>query len=255
MFIVAALAAVLLGLGGADGANLAKMFGRKKTSGGGGARQVPAKPRAEPPPAKSTVGAEQLSRLRVSELFRRARADAGLNAGAIEEAMDSDDPKAEFIKLLSGPPSSRSGTAAAAGSQEPGGENSCTEGNTCAEDVQPPPPILPPPRPPPPPAPPLAEGLSADDYPCNVDRVTVCSHSRRGKKRSKKKGAKCLSAEEFEGRYVNKQPVLLDGLLEDWPALQHWSTVEGFVERHGSLEVGLMDSGEENVITTVLSLS
>eukprot|EP01050_Picozoa_sp_SAG11_P016388 SAG11_NODE_2232_length_3656_cov_3.028957_4_plen_491_part_00 len=79
--------------------------------------------------------------------------------------------------------------------------------------------------------------------PCNIERRAVCKRKKR--KNSKKKSAdSCITAEEFEELYFNKQPILLDGLTDGWAAREHWASTAAFVARHGEMSVGLTDGPE-----------
>lgn len=51
-------------------------------------------------------------------------------------------------------------------------------------------------------------------------------------------------AEFFEQYYFRHRPVVMEGLLSDWPALSHWSP-ESFAERFGDVEVELLSGREE----------
>lgn len=55
------------------------------------------------------------------------------------------------------------------------------------------------------------------------------------------------SRRKFEERYKGQRPILLRGLVKEWPASQHWATKEGFLRRHGDLQVVL----REQVVHTV----
>ena len=135
LIVMAALALAVVAPEGAHGANLAKMFGKKKKKA---ATADPAGARGHPAVAGEAAAAGgEFAGLKVSELMRRAR-EAGQGAGEIAEAMDSDDPKAAFISLLSD----------GKGATRPGSEESCAQD---AEGQPPPPSPLPPPTPPPPP--------------------------------------------------------------------------------------------------------
>ncbi|HYH99656.1 cupin-like domain-containing protein [Hyalangium sp.] len=52
-------------------------------------------------------------------------------------------------------------------------------------------------------------------------------------------------AEFFEQYYFRHRPVVMEGLLSDWPASNHWSP-ESFAERFGDVEVELM-AGRETI--------
>ena len=83
----------------------------------------------------------------------------------------------------------------------------------------------------------------ADSLPCNIDRWRACPAKGRKNKRSGK--GKCLTEADFESLYLAKQPVIIDGLADDWPALKHWSSLDDFVVRHkDTVHVGLKDAGD-----------
>ena len=46
-------------------------------------------------------------------------------------------------------------------------------------------------------------------------------------------GSDCVSREQFERNYQGKRPVLLSGLIGDWPAMTRW-TKRAFVEGYGT---------------------
>ena len=97
LIVMAALALAVVAPEGAHGANLAKMFGKKKKKA---ATADPAGARGHPAVAGEAAAAGgEFAGLKVSELMRRAR-EAGQGAGEIAEAMDSDDPKFAVITLL-----------------------------------------------------------------------------------------------------------------------------------------------------------
>jgi hypothetical protein len=60
--------------------------------------------------------------------------------------------------------------------------------------------------------------------PCTIDRRIVCGPEG---------GSDCLSREQFERDYQGKRPVLLSGLIGDWPAMTRW-TKRAFVEGYGT---------------------
>ena len=86
---------------------------------------------------------------------------------------------------------------------------------------------------------PDAQAADVDALPCNIDRWQACT----GRKKKKKK-KNCLTAEAFSNTYLHRRPVIVSGLAKDWPAMEHWTSPQAFLKRHGDVFVGVKDAGD-----------
>ena len=80
---------------------------------------------------------------------------------------------------------------------------------------------------------------------CTIERRRGCQQGQQPQHTGDHTNSACLTPEEFERTFAGKKPVLISGLIDDWPAHERWARSKlAFLERYGNTTCRVLSAQE-----------